>query len=36
MASSAGQAAGQALMSFAAQKVTLCFAEHLEEDRPKA
>jgi uncharacterized protein (TIGR02118 family) len=36
MASSAGQAAGKALMSFAAENVTLCFAEHLEEERPKA
>ncbi len=35
MASAAGQTAGRALMRFAADKVTLCFAEHLEEDRPK-
>ncbi len=34
MTSPAGQAAGRALMSFAAENVTLCFAEHLEEDRP--
>ncbi len=33
MASPAGQKAGQALMAFAADRVTLCFAEHLEEDR---
>jgi uncharacterized protein (TIGR02118 family) len=33
MASARGQEAGKALMSFAADKVTLCFAEHLEEDR---
>ena len=36
MASAAGQAAGRALMSFASENVTLCFAEHLEEDRPGA
>jgi uncharacterized protein (TIGR02118 family) len=36
MTSPAGQAAGKALMSFAAEHVTLCFAEHLEEDRPAA
>ncbi len=33
MASPAGQQAGQALMAFAADQVTLCFAEHLEEER---
>ncbi|NIS78752.1 MAG: EthD family reductase [Anaerolineales bacterium] len=32
MASQEGQAAGVALMSFAADEVTLCFAEHLEDD----
>ncbi|OGO10912.1 MAG: hypothetical protein A2Z66_14650 [Chloroflexi bacterium RBG_13_66_10] len=36
MTSPAGQAAGRALMSFAAENVSLCFAEHLEEDRPAA
>jgi len=29
-----GVEAGRALMDFAAKFVTLCFAEHLEEDRP--
>lgn len=33
MASSEGQEAGQALLAFAADYVTICFAEHLEEDR---
>jgi uncharacterized protein (TIGR02118 family) len=33
MASSNGQAAGRALMGFASGAVSLCFAEHLEEDR---
>jgi uncharacterized protein (TIGR02118 family) len=33
MASPEGQTAGRALMSFAADHVTLCFAEHLEEGR---
>jgi uncharacterized protein (TIGR02118 family) len=33
MASPAGEAAGRALMGFASGAVTLCFAEHLEEDR---
>lgn len=28
-----GEAAGNALMGFAAQEVTVCFAEHLEEER---
>ena len=32
MASQEGQDAGKALMSFAAEEVTLCFAEHLEDD----
>jgi uncharacterized protein (TIGR02118 family) len=36
MTSPAGEAAGRALMSFAAENVTLCLAEHLEEDRPSA
>lgn len=31
--SEAGRAAGQALMGFAGDYVTLAFAEHLEEDR---
>ncbi len=34
MVSPEGQAAGRALMGFAASRVTLCFAEHLEEARP--
>ncbi len=34
MVSPEGQAAGRALMGFAAPYVTLCFAEHMEEDRP--
>jgi uncharacterized protein (TIGR02118 family) len=33
MASPEGQAAGKALMSFAAEFVEVTFAEHLEEDR---
>lgn len=33
LASPAGQAAGEALMRFAAQDVTLVMAEHLEESR---
>lgn len=33
MTSAQGQAAGRALMRFAAQNVSLCFAEHFEEDR---
>jgi uncharacterized protein (TIGR02118 family) len=33
MASPEGQTAGKALMAFAADHVTLCFAEHLEEER---
>ena len=33
LASPAGQAAGEALMQFAAQDVTLVMAEHLEEGR---
>lgn len=33
MASPEGQSAGRALMAFGADYVTLCFAEHLEEDR---
>jgi len=36
MTSSEGQAAGRALMRFARQNVSLCFAEHYEEDRPAA
>jgi len=38
MASPEGQIAGRALMSFAGEKVTLCFADHLEMniDRPHA
>jgi uncharacterized protein (TIGR02118 family) len=36
MLSPEGQAAGRALMSFAGEHATLCFAEHLEEDRPPA
>jgi uncharacterized protein (TIGR02118 family) len=31
-----GVEAGQALMSIAGSFVSLCFAEHLEEDRPRA
>ncbi len=34
MISPEGQAAGRALMGFAAKYVTMCFAEHLEEARP--
>ncbi len=34
MTSPEGQAAGRALMGFAANQVTLCFAEHMEESRP--
>ncbi len=33
MASPAGQEAGKALMAFAADDTTLCFSEHLEEER---
>jgi uncharacterized protein (TIGR02118 family) len=33
MASPAGQEAGRALMAFAAEEATLCFSEHLEEER---
>ncbi len=33
LTSPAGQSAGRALMSFAAEYATLCFAEHMEEDR---
>jgi hypothetical protein len=33
MTSAQGQAAGRALMRFAAQNVSLCFAEHFEENR---
>jgi hypothetical protein len=33
LASPEGQIAGKALMSFAAEQVTLCFAEHMEEAR---
>lgn len=33
MTSEAGRTAGQALMGFAGEYVTLAFAEHLEEDR---
>jgi uncharacterized protein (TIGR02118 family) len=33
MASPEGQLAGQELLAFAAEYVTICFAEHLEEDR---
>jgi len=33
MTSPEGQAAGRSLMSFAADHVTLCVAEHLEESR---
>jgi uncharacterized protein (TIGR02118 family) len=33
MASPEGQLAGQELLAFAAGYVTICFAEHLEEDR---
>jgi uncharacterized protein (TIGR02118 family) len=36
MVSPEGQAAGRALMGFAAPYVTLCFAEHMEEARPLA
>jgi uncharacterized protein (TIGR02118 family) len=32
MASPSGEAAGRALMAFASGAVTLCLAEHLEED----
>jgi uncharacterized protein (TIGR02118 family) len=32
MASPEGQAAGRALMAFGGEYITLCFAEHLEED----
>jgi uncharacterized protein (TIGR02118 family) len=34
MVSPEGQDAGQELLSFAADYVTICFGEHLEEDRP--
>jgi uncharacterized protein (TIGR02118 family) len=34
MVSMEGRAAGQALLSFAADVVTIVFAEHLEEARP--
>jgi uncharacterized protein (TIGR02118 family) len=34
MTSPEGQQAGRALMGFAARRVSLIFAEHLEEDRP--
>jgi hypothetical protein len=34
MMSPEGQAAGHALMAFAAGVVNIVFAEHLEEDRP--
>lgn len=33
MASPEGKEAGQELLSFAADYVTICFGEHLEEDR---
>ncbi len=33
LASPEGQIAGRALMSFASEHVTLCFAEHMEEAR---
>ena len=33
LSSPEGQVAGRALMSFAADTVTICFAEHLEETR---
>jgi uncharacterized protein (TIGR02118 family) len=33
MASPEGQEAGRELLSFAADYVTICFGEHLEEDR---
>jgi uncharacterized protein (TIGR02118 family) len=33
MSSPEGQRAGQALLDFASEYVTICFAEHLEEDR---
>jgi len=33
LASPEGQIAGKALMSFAAEHVTICFAEHMEEAR---
>jgi uncharacterized protein (TIGR02118 family) len=33
MTSPEGQEAGQELLSFAADYVTICFGEHLEEDR---
>ncbi len=33
LSSPEGQVAGKALMSFAAENVTLCFAEHMEEAR---
>lgn len=33
LASPEGQIAGKALMSFASEHVTLCFAEHMEEAR---
>jgi uncharacterized protein (TIGR02118 family) len=35
MASSEGQAAGRALMGFAAAEATLSFAEHMEMDLPR-
>jgi uncharacterized protein (TIGR02118 family) len=34
MVSKEGQAAGQALLSFASEEVTIVYAEHLEEARP--
>lgn len=33
LASPEGQEAGRALMSFASDNVTVCYAEHLQEDR---
>jgi uncharacterized protein (TIGR02118 family) len=36
MASEEGQKAGHALMAISSEFSTLCFAEHLEEDRPAA
>lgn len=34
MSSEAGQLAGRVLMATAAREVTVCFAQHVEEDRP--
>ena len=34
MASEAGQRAGRILMAHAADNVTVCFSQHVEEDRP--